>query len=95
MKHGQRVPDDIAIVGFDDIERSAYADVPLSTVRQPTAKIGRTAIEALLQKINGAHPPIRSALEPTLVIRESCGAARRGFQPTETGKKMAMLEAER
>ncbi len=76
-KHGQRVPDDIAIVGFDDIERSAYADVPLTTVRQPTPEIGRKAIEALLQKISGARPPIRSALKPTLVIRESCGAARR------------------
>ncbi len=94
MKHGLRVPDDIAIVGFDDIERSAYADVPLSTVRQPTAEIGHKAIEALLQKIEGARPPVRSALKPTLVIRESCGASKRGYRTIEAGKKMAMMLVE-
>jgi len=71
---GVRVPDDIAVVGLDDIELAARARVPLTTVRQPTDRIGALAVETLLAKLRGARPPVRQLLEPTLIVRRSCGA---------------------
>ncbi len=47
---GVRVPEDVGIVGFDDIERSAYASVPLTTIRQPTQAIGHKSIELLIAR---------------------------------------------
>lgn len=72
---GYSVPDDVAIVGFDDIEQAAYANVPLTTVHQHVEKIGTSAIDKLIQIIEGKDPEVQTILEPTLVIRESCGGA--------------------
>jgi LacI family transcriptional regulator len=71
---GLRVPDDIAIAGLDDIELAARARVPLTTVRQPTDRIGVLAVERILARIGGDRPPPRILLPPELVIRRSCGA---------------------
>jgi DNA-binding LacI/PurR family transcriptional regulator len=71
---GYRVPEDIAIVGFDDIEQAGYSEVPLTTIHQPIEKIGATAIEKLIQLIEGKKPPVRTTFEPHLVVRDSCGA---------------------
>jgi LacI family transcriptional regulator len=69
-----RVPDDIAVVGFDDIYPATLCDPPLTTVRQPMRGIGERACERLIERI--ADPALRPAVEllPTeLVIRSSCG----------------------
>jgi len=71
---GYSVPNDIAIVGFDDIDQAKYANVPLTTIHQPIEKIGATAIDKLLEIIEGKKPEVRSILQPHLIIRESCGA---------------------
>ena len=71
---GIRVPDDIAIVGFDDIYPATLCDPPLTTVRQPIRGIGERACEQLIERI--ATPTLRPSVEllPTeLVIRSSCG----------------------
>jgi LacI family transcriptional regulator len=68
---GLRIPEDVGIVGFDDIERSTYAPVPLTTVRQPTRAIGQKAIEVLIGRILGKSVPHRTILETELVIRSS------------------------
>jgi LacI family transcriptional regulator len=71
---GIRVPDDIAIVGFDDIYPATLCDPPLTTVRQPIRGIGERACEQLIERI--ATPTLRPTVEllPTeLVIRSSCG----------------------
>lgn len=72
---GVRVPDDIALVGYDDIEFAAAAAVPLTSVRQPAAEIGRAAAELLLDEITDAtartHRHQRIVLLPELVVRES------------------------
>jgi LacI family transcriptional regulator len=71
---GIRVPDDIAIVGFDDIYPATLCDPPLTTVRQPIRGIGERACEQLIERI--ANPTLRPSVEllPTeLVIRSSCG----------------------
>lgn len=73
VEQGLRVPDDVAIVGFDDIERGEYAAIPLSTVRQPSALIGKEAVSLLMKLMQGKKADIRRVLNTTLVIRESTG----------------------
>ncbi|MFR8547838.1 MAG: substrate-binding domain-containing protein [Lachnospiraceae bacterium] len=71
---GLRVPQDCAVVGFDDIEISAFCDPPLTTVRQPRYQIGETAFKMLLKLMNKSHlndPQV--VLDYDIVIRESCG----------------------
>ncbi|MEX2605163.1 MAG: GntR family transcriptional regulator [Gracilimonas sp.] len=71
---GYKVPEDIAIVGFDDIEQAKYSNVPLTTIHQPVEKIGAAAIENLINRIENKPAQLRTVFEPTLVIRDSCGA---------------------
>lgn len=69
---GLRVPDDVAIVGFDDIELASYTIPPLSTVCQPKQEIGQMAIELMLARMaSPSLPPQHKILPPQLVIRES------------------------
>ena len=69
-----RVPDDIAIVGYDDIEFAAAAAVPLSSVRQPREEIGRTAAALLLEEVQGPeHRHRQVVFSPELMVRESSG----------------------
>ena len=75
LASGVRVPQDIAIVGLDDIELAARARVPLTTIRQPTDRIGALAVETLLARLRGEHPTVRQLLAPEIVVRRSCGAA--------------------
>jgi DNA-binding LacI/PurR family transcriptional regulator len=74
-RHGLRVPQDISVMGYDNIEGSAYLDVPLTTMEQPSREIGRRTAELLLEhKGRGAGPPPRSreiVYMPHLVVRES------------------------
>ena len=69
---GRRVPDDVAVIGFDDFEISRYSEPPLTTVRQPIVEMGRTMARQLLGLINGeSHLPDAVVLPTELVIRES------------------------
>ncbi len=72
LSHGIRVPGDVAIIGFDDIDFAASATVPLTTVRQPRELLGATAVDLLLDPAAG-HGHISFA--PELVTRASTGAA--------------------
>lgn len=65
-----RVPDDISIVGFDDLAQSAYALPPLSTVRHPAVEMGRLAASAMLQLLRGDKPVVEVP-EPQVIARES------------------------
>jgi LacI family transcriptional regulator len=71
-ERGLRIPRDLSIVGFDDLPQAALARPALTTVRQPMYRIGLTAVELLLDLVEG-RPPSRSRieLETELVIRES------------------------
>jgi LacI family transcriptional regulator len=70
---GLRVPDDIAIVGYDDIEFAGAAAVPLSSVRQPREQLGRTAADLLIEEAIGAeqHQHRHVVFKPDLVVRAS------------------------
>lgn len=71
---GVRVPDDIAVVGYDDIELAALVGVPLTSVRQPMDEIGRVATQLLLAEISGGqHTHQQLRFEPRLVVRASTG----------------------
>ena len=74
LEGGLKVPDNIAIVGFDGIKRGVTAPVPLTTIQQPTDKIGSMAIDLLSNRIKGIQVMTRTILKPQLIIRESCGA---------------------
>ncbi|MEO7455943.1 MAG: GntR family transcriptional regulator [Gemmatimonadaceae bacterium] len=72
---GIRVPEDISIIGLDDIELAARARVPLTTVRQPVDAIGARALDFLLARLRGEKPELRQLIAPELVVRESTPAA--------------------
>src|SRR3954465_10687082 len=73
VRHGVRVPDDFAIVGYDDIDFAAAAAVPLTSVRKPRQELGRPAARLLLDEASagGDHVHQQPVFEPTLVVRES------------------------
>jgi DNA-binding LacI/PurR family transcriptional regulator len=68
---GRRVPDDVAVIGFDDLPIGRGTVPPLSTVRQPVEEMGARMTGELLAMINGAAAPRRAVLDTELVIRES------------------------
>jgi diguanylate cyclase (GGDEF)-like protein/PAS domain S-box-containing protein len=73
---GRRIPADMAIVGFDDIDRAQYTDPSLSTVHQPPEALGRTAAALLMHQIAGHTPIVDVTYIPTTFIpRRSCGCA--------------------
>ena len=87
VRQGISVPDDIAIVGYDDIDFAAAAAVPLTSVRQPRHQLGRTAAELLLREAgeDGDHTHEQVQFQPELVVRASSGLRRpAGRPPTET-----------
>lgn len=73
LRHGIRVPDDIALVGFDDVDQAHQSVVPLTSVRQPGYEIGRAAGAALLHQLAdpAAPPPAMTPFAAELVVRES------------------------
>jgi|SRR5450631_203153 DNA-binding LacI/PurR family transcriptional regulator len=73
-----RVPQDISVVGFDDIPWAAYHTPSLTTVHQPLGKMGQIAAETLIRMIeHDEEHSAEIAIEPTLVVRESTGRARK------------------
>ncbi|MGP3913420.1 LacI family transcriptional regulator [Nonomuraea sp. NBC_00507] len=75
---GLRVPEDLAIIGYDDIDFAAAAAVPLSSVRQPRELLGRTAIDLLLEEVAEPeqHRHRQVIFQPDLVVRESSAMRR-------------------
>ncbi len=72
---GLRVPDDISMMGFDDIPWSHYSDPPLSTVHLPAESLAQQACVVLLDLIQGQSPPVKHLnLETELILRKSCCA---------------------
>jgi LacI family transcriptional regulator len=77
------VPDDVAVVGFDDIPLARYMNPPLSSVHVAIAELGTRAVETLLHAIDrkNEHTRRHQRLETTLVIRRSCGTRLHGERP--------------
>jgi DNA-binding LacI/PurR family transcriptional regulator len=71
---GLRVPEDVSVVGFDDIQSAAFQHPSLTTVRQPLRRMGEIAAETLLRRIaNASHPPLAKTIvvDPEFVVRDS------------------------
>lgn len=75
---GVRVPDDIAIVGFDDLEWAGAAVIPLSSVRQQRERLGRRAVQLLMDELLNpeTHVHMHEELEPKLIVRNSSAPPR-------------------
>jgi LacI family transcriptional regulator len=73
IRQGLDVPNDVAIVGYDDIEFAAAAAVPLTSVRQPRHLLGKTAADLLLEETHDPQTHIHRQIEfePDLVVRAS------------------------
>jgi len=70
------VPEDISVVGFDDIPGAAYANPGLTTVRQPLVRMGQIAAQTVVDEIEGRGEYVQEiAIEPEFVVRESTGPA--------------------
>jgi DNA-binding LacI/PurR family transcriptional regulator len=80
IAHGLRVPEDVALVGYDDISFAAAAVVPLSSVRQPGEQLGATAMQLLLEEISDrtGHRHRQIVFEPELVVRASSAGPGQG-----------------
>ena len=76
QERGLRVPQDVSVMGFDDIPGAAFNTPTLTTVRQPLARMGQVAAQTLLERIAGKDDyPSEIAIEPQLVVRESTAKA--------------------
>jgi len=100
-EHGIRVPDDIAVVGFDDIFPASLCDPPLTTVHQPIRKLAEVACDRLTERINDpALRPKQELLPTELVLRSSCGCppgtvARREVRHIARRKPVGALKSSR
>jgi DNA-binding LacI/PurR family transcriptional regulator len=78
---GRRIPEDVSVVGFDDIQSAAFQNPGLTTVRQPLRQMGVLAAETVLQRINAPAKQTYAKeiiVEPELIVRGSTGPAPRG-----------------
>jgi LacI family transcriptional regulator len=88
----RRIPEELAVVGFDDIELAAYCVPPLTTVLQPTTGMGRRAVQLLIDRIADPELPHRREIFPTiLTVRASCGGRPRPAWETPSCSKVSIL----
>lgn len=74
MTGAVRIPDEIALIGYDDIDFAKTALVPLSSIRQPAALLGSTAVDLLLAQLDTGRKPVESVVfQPELIVRASSG----------------------
>ncbi len=75
VARGVKVPEEIRVVGIDDVAYASLLPIPLTTVKQPTREIGEAALRVMLERIRAPHQSSREVLlDGQLVIRQSCGA---------------------
>src|ERR1700723_3197622 len=85
---GLRVPEDVSVVGFDDIKEAAFQTPSLTTIRQPLHQMGALAVRTLLQQLrpSDTKAPLQVAVEPELIVRESTCPSRERSQPAGSVK---------
>lgn len=76
-QHGIRIPEDLSLIGYDDIHIAKFMTPPLTTIHQPKYRLGQAAVDTLLNKLDKVtNEPQVVQLEPTLVVRDSVKALR-------------------
>lgn len=90
---GLSIPEDVSVVGFDDIQSAAFQNPSLTTVRQPLREMGRIAAQCLLERLGDNDPPSGAVtVDPELVVRKSTGPAPKGSsrpRPARSPRKRA------
>ena len=81
-RRGLRIPDDVAVIGFDNVDSGRLCTPPLSTVRQPIYEMGKSAVEHALALLRG-EPATTVTLPTSMVIRRSCGCNRPEAKTTQ------------
>ena len=72
---GLAVPDDLAVVGFDDVPLASFVNPPLTTIRQPIYELGTIAVKLLIEQLTQPAPtPLQTRIPTQLIVRQSCGA---------------------
>jgi DNA-binding LacI/PurR family transcriptional regulator/anti-anti-sigma regulatory factor/putative methionine-R-sulfoxide reductase with GAF domain len=96
-EHGVRIPQDVALGGFDDVREAAASKPSLTTVRQPIHRLGYEGIKVLLKLLAGEQVPERMMLPTRLVVRRSCGCVEPTIALAAVGsltrKRQALKEA--
>lgn len=72
--HGLHIPNDVAVIGMDDVPRASTITPQLTTIRQPIAKFGQLALDLIQKMRHGDEIPLINQVQPDLIIRGSCGA---------------------
>jgi DNA-binding LacI/PurR family transcriptional regulator len=86
---GLRVPDDLSVVGFDDIQSAAFLNPPLTTVRQPLQEMGKIAARTLLDRIEDRVEYVPEiSVEPEFVVRKSTSSPGRRFATARTKESL-------
>jgi LacI family transcriptional regulator len=85
-RRGIKVPDDVAVTGFDDVPVARHMHPPLTTVRQPIQELGATAFDVLYARISESAVEPDVVLPVELIIRESCGCAHQPARPAATAR---------
>jgi LacI family transcriptional regulator len=82
VQEGVKIPEEIALIGFNDIEFSAIKGIELTTIGQKKYEMGETAVKILVERIERkrVEPAREVILEPELIIRKSCGFHLAGYQ---------------
>ncbi|MCZ8164468.1 LacI family DNA-binding transcriptional regulator [Silanimonas sp.] len=86
MEHGLRVPEDVAVVGFDDQPVAAFTNPPLTSVLQDTKLAGEKLVDTLIREIRG-ESAVSEVLTPTLVVRRSSGVGLTTAKPVGKSSK--------
>jgi len=81
VEEGHKVPEDMAIIGFNDIEFTSMKGIEMTTIGQKKYEMGALAVKTLVERIEGGRvgPPKEFILEPELIIRKTCGFYSRGY----------------
>ncbi len=94
-ERGVIVPDDVMVVGFDDIEEARFAEPPLTTVHQPLYEKGRFAMETILAMLRDERVADRLVMHTDLVTRMSCGCEKSAtFYPGSAGEREVRAQAQ-
>jgi LacI family transcriptional regulator len=83
LEEGKRIPEDVALIGFNDIEFSSMLGIELSTIGQKKFEMGAIAVEMLVEKVEkgfNKHPAKEVLLMPELIVRKTCGFRVKGYQ---------------
>src|SRR5690606_20938644 len=82
----RRVPHDVKVAGFDDVKYASLVSVPLTTVRQPCADLGETAMRVMVERLRNPSMPARDVfLDFRLIVRASCSGAHETVASSSVG----------